>query len=169
MNSNEINDRLLVTCQDAECFRLMWAYIKFGGWEEGAEVYLTTSTIKAMGSNKSTIKRHRKHLIDQGALIPTGKQSDRDFDIYTVRILNPAETSAQIDPTPSSICTTPPLNVNHPLAQVDPTPSSEWSTEVKNTNNNNEDTNEERTSAAAPLVSQGINEKGSLPLTLPLA
>lgn len=119
INSNDLNRAMLRAKLDGNEIKVLLAYISKGGWKAGSEVYLPEALREEYGLSNSTVKRHRKALIEKGWLIPTGHKTRYGVDKY--------------------ICVIPEVGQNEPVRQVkltpevvqiDPPGGSFWSTEV---------------------------------------
>lgn len=133
LNSNELNERLLLAKLDPACFQIVYAYLRRGGWKPGQEVYLSRADYESYGIIKRTLSDHRKHLIACGILVPTGNRSEKLYDKFLVVI-----PEGQILHDPQAESASPPSNIRTAPVQELPTEAIK-SNELSNQGSNQEE------------------------------
>lgn len=157
VTSNELIQAMLDQQLEANEIKLVLAYVSLGGWKQGQEVFLPESVIKQYGMNKTTIKRHRKSLMEKGWMTPTGNKSKWGVDMYLISI--PAPVQGGPNRT---------TKVDHSEPRVDQNGLGGgpfWSTEVIKRSNerSNEVSNKEEGSARRASQSSAKASDSTLP------
>lgn len=126
--SNDLNRAMLRAKLDGNEMKVLLAYISKGGWKAGTEVYLPEALRLEYGLSNSTVKRHRKALVEKGWLIPTGHKTRYGVDKYVCVIPEVVQNDPSVQVDQSELDSQ--VKLTPEVVQIDPSGGSFWSTEV---------------------------------------